>query len=130
MIKISGHITTEHYKTILTNGRHELTGDEPKGSGGSDLGFSPSELLCSALATCTCVTLRMFADRKEWSLEKVEVHVEMERDASKNITTIKRRIQLFGNLSTEEKKHLLEIAEHCPIHKILTNPIQINTALI
>lgn len=130
MIKVNGYISTEHYKTVLTNGRHELTGDEPKSSGGSDLGFSPSELLCSALATCTCVTLRMYADRKRWSLEKVAVRVEMETDASKNITNMKREIQLFGNLTEEEKKHLIEIAEHCPIHKTLTNPIQIKTALV
>ena len=130
MIKVSGHITTDHYKTVLTNGRHELNGDEPKSNGGSDLGFSPGELLCSALATCTCVTLRMYADRKKWSLEKVAVHIEMETDASKNITNIKREIQLFGNLSAEEKKHLIEIAEHCPIHKTLTTPIHILTALV
>ena len=130
MIKVSGHITTEHYKTVLTNGRHELTGDEPENSGGSDLGFSPGELLCSALTTCTCVTLRMYADRKEWKLEKVTVHVEMETDASKNITNIKREIQLSGKLSEEEKRHLIEIAEHCPIHKTLTNPIHIKTALV
>ena len=130
MIKVSGHITIEHYKTVLTNGRHELIADEPKTNGGSDLGFSPSELLCSALATCTCVTLRMYADRKEWSLEKVAVHIEMETDTSKNVTNIKREIQLFGNLNEEEKKHLIEIAEHCPIHKTLTNPIHIKTALV
>ena len=106
MIKVSGHITIEHNKTVLTNGRHELIADEPKTNGGSDLGFSPSELLCSALATCTCVTLRMYADRKEWSLEKVAVHIEMETDTSKNITNIKREIQLFGNLNEEEKYRL------------------------
>jgi putative redox protein len=130
MIKVSGHITTEQYKTVLTNGRQELTGDEPKSSGGSDLGFSPGELLCSALATCTCVTLRMYADRKQWDLEGVEVSVAMEKDALQNVTHIKRVIQLSGNLTHEQKERLFEIAEQCPIHKTLTNPIQIKTALI
>ncbi len=130
MIKVSGHIGTDHYKTLLTNGRHELTADEPKSREGTDLGFSPGELLCSALATCTCITLRMYADRKKWSLEKVAVHVEMETDASKNITNIKREIQLFGNLNEAEKTHLIEIAAHCPIHKTLTNPIHIKTVLV
>lgn len=129
MAKVNGHITTDHYKTILSNARHELIGDEPKTNGGTDLGFSPGELLCSALATCTCVTLRMYADTKQWKLEKVEVDVTMEKDTAKNTTNIHREIQLFGNLTDEQKHRLIEIAEQCPIHKTLTNPIKIQTGL-
>jgi len=130
MIKVIGHITTEHYKTALTNGRQQLAGDEPKSNGGSDLGFSPSEFLCSALATCTCVTLRMYADRKQWDLEGVEVSVAMEKDAFQNITHIRREIQLSGSLTDEQKERLFEIAEQCPIHKTLSNPIHVKTALV
>src|SRR5580698_1473720 len=122
MIKVSGQITTDHYKTILSNAKHELIADEPNSSGGADLGFSPSEFLCSALASCTCITLRMYADRKKWNLEKVEVHVDMVKDTVQNNTNIHRQIKLFGNLTDEQKKHLMEIAEQCPIHKTLTNP--------
>ena len=129
MTTVNGHITTDHYKTILSNARNELIGDEPKSNGGTDLGFSPGELLCSALATCTCVTLRMYADKKKWSLERVNVNVTMGKDATKNITNIEREIQLFGNLTNEQRTHLIEIAEQCPIHKTLTNPITIQTVL-
>jgi putative redox protein len=129
MVKVSGNITTSHYKTVLSNARNELIGDEPKSNGGTDLGFSPGELLCSALATCTCVTLRMYADRREWNLEKVEVNITMEKDTTKNITNIERKIQLFGNLTDEQRTRLMEIAEQCPIHKTLTNPISIQTVL-
>ena len=129
MVKVSGNITTSHYKTVLSNARNELIGDEPKSNGGTDLGFSPGELLCSALATCTCVTLRMYADRREWNLEKVEVNITMEKDTTKNITNIERKIQLFGNLTDEQRTRLMEIAEQCPIHKTLTNPISIHTVL-
>jgi putative redox protein len=129
MAKVSGHITTDHYKTILTNERHELIGDEPKTNGGSDLGFSPSELLCSALATCTCVTLRMYADRKQWKLTDVKAHITFTRNAEKNISNIKRVIELSGDLSAEQKERLLSIANQCHIHKTLTNPIEIETKL-
>jgi putative redox protein len=130
MAKVSGYIATDHYKTIISNEKNELISDEPISSGGADLGFSPSELLCSALASCTCITLRMYADRKKWSLEKVEVHVEMAKDAAQNSTNIHRQIKLFGNLTDEQKKHLMEIAGQCPIHKTLTNPIHIKSALV
>jgi putative redox protein len=130
MVKVSGQITTDHYKTILSNTKHEVIADEPNSSGGTDLGFSPSEFLCSALASCTCITLRMYADRKKWNLEKVEVHVDMAKEAAQNNTVIHRQIKLFGNLTDEQKKHLMEIAEQCPIHKTLSNPIHIKSTLV
>lgn len=130
MVKVSGQITTDHYKTILRNTTHEVIADEPNSSGGTDLGFSPSEFLCSALASCTCITLRMYADRKKWNLEKVEVHVDMAKEAAQNNTDIHRQIKLFGNLTDEQKKHLMEIAEQCPIHKTLSNPIHIKSTLV
>jgi putative redox protein len=129
MAKVSGHITTDHYKTILSNARHELIGDEPKTNGGSDLGFSPSELLCAALATCTCVTLRMYADQKQWNLTDVKADISFTRDEEKNISYIKREIELSGNLSAEQRQRLLSIADHCFIHKTLTHPIKIETNL-
>ncbi len=129
MTKVTGHIDRSHYKTVLSNARHELIGDEPKSSGGTELGFSPSELLCSALAACTCATLRMYADRKQWSLEKIDVTITMQKDVTKTITNMEREIQLIGNLIDEQRRRLIEIAEQCPIHKILTNPIKIQTIL-
>ncbi|HLK27895.1 MAG TPA: OsmC family protein [Puia sp.] len=130
MAKVSGHIKQEHFKTILSNGKHELIGDEPATNGGSDLGFSPSELLCSALATCTCVTLRMYADRKEWKLKEVKAHITFTRNTEKNISNIKREIELIGDLTNEQRERLLSIANQCFIHKTLTNPIEINSTLI
>jgi putative redox protein len=128
MVKINGRINREHFKTIATNSRKELIGDETAGNGGTDQGFSPEELLCSALLTCTCITLRMYADRKNWPLESVEVKVSMEKDADQKVTRMHREIQLKGNLSREQKERLMEIANQCPVHRVLTNPIEINTA--
>jgi putative redox protein len=130
MVEVTAHIEQSHYKTIISNAKHEVIADEPNSNGGADLGFSPSEILCSALASCTCITLRMYADRKKWDLEKVEVHIDMTKDAVQNSTNIYRQIKLFGNLTDEQKKHLMEIAEHCPIHKTLTNPIHIKSTLV
>ncbi|MBS1916236.1 MAG: OsmC family protein [Bacteroidetes bacterium] len=129
MVEVNGIIKEEHYKTILSNGRHEVIGDEPKTNGGSDLGFSPSDLLCAALATCTCVTLRMYADKKGWSLSDVKANISFTRNNEKNVSYITREIELKGNLSPEQRERLLTIANQCFIHKTLTNPIEIETKL-
>ena len=126
---IKGSIQKNHYKTTLTNGQHELIADEPTDVGGTDLGFRPSELLSSALATCTCVTLRMYADRKGWALEEVQVSIDFEWDNDQKTTHIKRHIVLVGDLSDDEKARLMGIADKCPIHKVLSNPIEITTIL-
>jgi putative redox protein len=130
MTTIKGSIHNEHYQTQLHSSTNEIVADEPIASGGKDEGFSPTELLAASLAACSSITLRMYADRKKWNLEKVEVNVTIEKNDEENITNIERKIELFGNLSDIEKSHLLEIANHCPIHKILTNPINIKTELL
>lgn len=127
MDAIKGHISTAHYKTVLSNGRHEIIADEPIELGGTDEGFSPNELLCSALAACTCITLRMYADRKAWPLTDVMAHITLERNKETNTTHINRQISLIGDLTEEQKMRLLNIANQCPIHKILTNSIVIET---
>ena len=128
-INIKGSIKKNHYKTTLTNGRHELIADEPINLGGTDLGFGPSELLCSALATCTCVTLRMYADRKGWALEDVQVSIDFEWDNATKTSRIKRHITLVGELNEDEQARLMDIADKCPIHKALSNPIEITSFL-
>jgi putative redox protein len=123
----SAFLDDAHYATKLSNQRQEIIADEPVELGGTDLGFAPNELLCSALAACTSITLRMYADRKSWPLESVRVDVELERDAQQNKTLIKRTVHLNGPLDEEQRARLLAIANQCPVHKILTNPIEIAT---
>ncbi|MBL7817922.1 MAG: OsmC family protein [Saprospiraceae bacterium] len=127
---VTAQIEKNHYKTTITNTRTTLIADEPVESGGTDLGFSPSELLCSALATCTAVTLRMYSDRKNWALEDVQVNVSFERDSAQNLTQLQRHITLIGDLSNEQRIQLLTIANKCPIHKVLTNPISVVSDLV
>ena len=130
MASIHGCIGKDHYKTILASSTNSIFADEPKDKGGEDLGFSPSELLASSLAACTCVTLRMYADRKEWDLDSIEVSVIFTRETEKNESNFKREITLIGSLGQEEKDRLLHIANQCFIHKTLSNPIHITTQLL
>lgn len=130
MATIHASIGRHHYQTTLASATNTYLADEPMSDGGSDEGFSPSELLASSLATCTCVTLRMYADRKGWPLEDAQVTVDFTRDAALNISNIVRNIRLIGLLSPEQITRLETIANSCFIHKTLTNPIQIQTSFL
>ncbi|RBN50110.1 OsmC family protein [Flavobacterium psychrolimnae] len=129
MNNITANIGTELYKTEIESETNLIISDEPKSSGGQDLGFAPNELLASSLAACTAITLRMYANRKGWELTDVKVVVSFETDSLENKFKIVRDIQLLGNLDEDQQARLLIIANKCPIHKILTNPIEITTAL-
>lgn len=129
MSKVNGKILNGHYKTVLKSTSNELISDEPILNGGNDAGFSPGELLASSLASCTCITLRMYADRKKWKLESAEVEVKFYTDKETHNTMFENQITLNGDLNDEQKQRLLFIAEKCLIHSALLNPIKINTCL-
>lgn len=128
MAEIVAHIGLEHYKTIITSDKHSLIADEPPEDGGTDLGFSPYDLASSALAACTAITLRMYADRKQWDLTGVEVNVEFDQ-SSESGPMFTRKISLSGDLTEEQQQRLLLIANACPVHKLLTTPTVINSHL-
>lgn len=131
MDKVSSSIKTDLYKIeIRSPSGNVLIADEPLDLGGKDLGFSPKELLIAALAACTSATLRMYADRKQWDLQEVKIDLDLDRNDSENKTYINRKIRLIGNLDEEQRARLLDIANKCPIHKILSNPIGIHTELL
>ena len=129
MITITAHIGQEFYKTEIKSASNTIISDEPESAGGKDLGFAPKELLASSLAACTCITLRMYASRKEWDLTAIKVEVTFEKDTIENKSKMMRNIQLFGNLDNAQKARLLNIADRCPMHQILSNPIQVLTEL-
>ena len=112
----------------LTAGDLHFLSDAEVSKGGSGTGPSPHEYLGAALAACTSMTLKMYAGRKEMKLDNAIVTVDIERHD--DVETFSREIQLEGNLSTEEKERLLEIAHKCPIHKALSGQIQIKTQLV
>lgn len=80
-----------------------------------------------SLASCTAITLRMYADRKQWPVTQIQVEVAMEKVEA--TTVFQREIFLAGELTDEQRERLLQIANACPVHKTLINPIQIDTRL-
>ncbi|NGM61491.1 OsmC family protein [Sphingobacterium sp. SGG-5] len=130
MAKISSIIKKEKYKIEITSPTGNLViADEPIEMGGKDLGFSPKELMASSLAACTSATLRMYADRKEWDLQEVKIEIDLYFLPKENKTVINRRLEFIGNLDDAQKKRLLAIANACPVHKMLSNPIEINSQI-
>lgn len=124
--------TAKPYRTELTNGTgHDWISDEPVTVGGGDSGPSPTELMLSSLGACTVITLQMYASRKEWSLEAVEVECrinpEGKPEAGTNVIT--REISLKGNLDVSQRERLLQIANACPMHKLLTSAVTITSSL-
>lgn len=130
MAKITSTLKKELYKTeIRSSSGNTLISDEPNAVGGKNLGFSPTELLASSLAACTSATLRMYADRKDWDLEEVKLEVSLEVNREENRTEIHRKIKLIGNLDQAQRDRMLAIANACPVHKILSGTIAIQTEL-
>ena len=109
---------------------HRWLGDEPEDKGGANAGPSPERLLLSALGTCTAVTVTMYAQRKQWPLTGVKVELAFNPDGKpESGTDIRRRIELLGPLDDAQRHRLLLAANACPIHKVLTGEVRIDTAL-
>lgn len=112
------------------DGGHAWLGDEPEALGGGDLGPGPKQLLLSSLGACTAITLQMYARRKEWPLAGVEVDLAFNPQGKpENGTDIVRRVTLHGELDDAQRARLLEIADRCPINRVLTGEIRVATRL-
>ena len=127
------------FSQLVTAGRHRLAADEPESYGGADSGPSPYQLLSAALGACTSMTLRMYADRKKWPLEKVSVRLVHDKihavdceaceDREGKVDRIEREISISGPLDEEQRRRLLEIADKCPVHQTLERRNEIVTRL-
>ncbi|ASK32048.1 osmotically inducible protein OsmC [Chryseobacterium sp. T16E-39] len=118
---------TKYYTEVIA-GENTIITDEPIDKGGQNKGFNPFEILATSLASCTAATLRMYIDRKEWDVEKINVEVDLENYPLTKRAVFQRNISFEGtNLDEEQLKRLHTIADACPIHKILTNDIEILT---
>ncbi len=116
-----------NYKVVIYTGNHTMLADEPVDKGGKDLGPNPFEYLLSALGSCTVITLQMYVQRKGWEVGQISVELDLLRKES--VTSFERKISFSEKLSNEQHERLLQIANACPVHKILTNNIEINTKL-
>lgn len=130
MVKVKATLGTENYYTEVIAGENKLITDEPVDKGGKNKGFNPFEILATSLASCTAATLRMYIDRKNWDIPEINVEIELE-NFNQTKTTQFTRIIDFGKTILESEQHekLLKIADACPVHKILTNNIEVSTLL-
>ena len=115
------------YAVDLHAGRHRLVADEPASHGGTDAGPGPFSLLLSGLAACTAITLRMYAQRKGWMLQSVDVDVRLLRQGTE--AHIDRIISLHGELDAAQQARLLEISEKTPVTLTLKGGVEIRTTL-
>jgi putative redox protein len=125
------------FQQAMRLGPHFFLADEPTAHGGDDTGPTPYELLLAALGSCTAMTLRLYADRKGWPLERTTVHLAHDKRHAEDcegcehsgakIDHIDREIALEGELSSEQRERLIEIASKCPVHRTLHSEVQIDT---
>jgi len=131
MDTISAKIDTRLYRTEITSASGNiLISDEPQEIGGKNLGLNPTELLASALASCTVITLRMYINRKQWNVSEINVKIDFERDSERNVSVFTRKIEVIGEVDEVQRQRLETIANSCPIHKTLMHSIEIQTTLI
>ncbi len=127
------------YVQNISIGPHALLADEPPEAGGADTGPNPYEFVMAALGACTSMTVRMYAERRNWPLEKVEVGLKFSRlhaadcdDCSRKkgiVNRIETRITFIGDLSEIQRQRLLHMANNCPVRRILARTIEISSTL-
>jgi putative redox protein len=127
------------YAQNISVGSHLLQGDEPVSAGGGDVGPNPYELLLAALGSCTSMTVRMYADRKQWPLDGVHIELSYARvhaedcaaceNGLKLVDGVEMELSFLGELSRNQRQRLIEIANKCPVHRMLDSPIPIRTRL-
>lgn len=116
----------ENLVAEISAGKHRLISGVPEELGGHDEGPDAHELLETALAACTIITLQMYANRKHWNLLSADVTVNIDSESSLE-SCISRKIKLRGDLTEEQRMSLIAIANKCPVHKILSSNIKIKT---
>jgi putative redox protein len=132
---VTARIGLNGFRTEIEARSHGLVADEPTALGGTDRGPTPYELLLGALGSCMAMTLRMYADRKGWPLEGVEVRLRTAQSHEADcvqceehdvgITTVERQLELSGQLTDAQRERLLEIADRCPVKQTLERGVGI-----
>lgn len=115
------------HEVDLGDGR-EIVIDEPADAGGTETGPRPTQLLASSLAGCTAITIELYAERKGWDVDGLEVTVDMRSDGERKPTHFDVEVGLPAGLDDEQRKKLMVIAGKCPVHKLLEHGAEITLA--
>ena len=140
--QLVGHLNLveDNFTTTIQTKRHTMVADEPISVGGDDFGPSPYEYLNAALVACTAMTLKLYAERKQWDLQEVFVYVShsrkhsddlgIELDKPAYLDYITKKLKFVGNLDKSQKQRLNNIASKCPVHKTLSNEVIFNSLVL
>lgn len=126
----SGILDGSFYQTKISTKNHQYVADESLDHGGTDTGPNPFELLASSLISCTAITLKMYADRKGWALGAIRVDVSIDYQRENSRTVFSRDISFSAALEDAQRNRLLQIANACPVHRILSSSIEVQSRLI
>jgi putative redox protein len=128
------------YAQRVSVGTHILPADEPADVGGKDTGPNPLEYLMAALGSCASITAQMYAERKGWNLQRVHIDASYELVLTEDgiasgaavgiMDQFEMKISLAGDLSEEQRARLFEIGNRCPIHRVLTSQVKIQSAYL
>src|SRR5215471_8170687 len=125
MAHATASIGIAHYAVSIDANGHKIAADEPQSNGGANSGPAPYDLLLAGLGACTSITLRMYADRKGWDLQSLEVDLTYSREGEKE--RIHRRLHLVGDLNDEQRARFADIAERTPVTLTLKKGLPITT---
>ncbi len=117
------------YGQDVTIRQFGLVVDEPPTLGGDDVGPTPVEYLLASLGSCKAITLQMYANRKGWQLGQITVDLTYDSRPGEE-PVITANLTIAGDLTDEQRQRLREISDRCPVHKLLTHPLQIQTQLV
>ena len=116
-------------KQDVTVRRHHVPADEPKEHGGEDAGPSPQELLAASLASCTAITIEMYAERKGWDVGEIAVDVDYEPAHRGSPTRFSMQVRLPKELPEEQRERLMQIAAKCPVHRTLEGEVMFDESV-
>ncbi|MBO3098695.1 bifunctional alpha/beta hydrolase/OsmC family protein [Gelidibacter pelagius] len=140
--QLVGHLNLleDKFTTYMQTEKHSFIADEPKSFGGDDFGPSPYDFLSAALASCTAMTVKLYAERKKWDLQEVFVYITYSKKHSEDLMLdadkptrfdhLLKKLKFVGNLDDSQQKRLKEIASRCPVHRTLLSEIVIDTEII
>jgi putative redox protein len=128
-MKVSSHRDGQPFRTSVSVRSHEVMTDEPESNGGSDAGPSPQELLAASLASCSAITVEMYARRRGWDVGDIRVDVDYEPAQRGSPTKFHMVVHLPKELSEDARQRLMQIVAKCPVHRTLESEVMFDEEL-